>query len=110
VLAIVLVACGLGGATPTPSGPLVGDESAGKALFAQKCAVCHGPEGTGGGAGRILNPASATLRGTDAVTFNANIVQVVTHGRRRMPAWGDTGRLNAQQIADLAAYIMSLNP
>jgi mono/diheme cytochrome c family protein len=28
---------------------------------------------------------------------------------RNMPAWGDNGALTPQQIADVIAYIMSLN-
>ena len=27
-----------------------------------------------------------------------------------MPAWGDTKKLTPQQIADVIAYVMSLNP
>jgi mono/diheme cytochrome c family protein len=110
VLVIGLVACGLGanGSTAAPSTSLVGDPAAGQSIFAEKCAACHGPDGTGG-QGRVLNPAGNTLRGSDTATFNANLIQVITHGRRSMPAWGDTGRLTPQEIADVAAYIMSLN-
>jgi mono/diheme cytochrome c family protein len=100
---------GSAGVAPVSSAtPLVGDPAAGQGIYAQRCASCHGSEG-GGGRARALVPANATLRGSDAQAFNANVIRIVTHGKGRMPAWGDTGRLTPQQIADVAAYILSLN-
>lgn len=97
-----------GGAPASSPTPLVGDAAAGQGVYAQKCVTCHGPEGTGARS-RALNPAGASLRGADTAAFNQNLVQIITHGKGRMPAWGDTGRLTDQQIADIAAYIISLN-
>jgi mono/diheme cytochrome c family protein len=111
VLIVGLAACSQGTSNSdanVTSAPLVGDPAAGQGLYAQKCSTCHGSEGSGG-RGRTLNPASATLRGADTAAFTQNLVQIITHGKGRMPAWGDTRRLTDQQIADIAAYILSLN-
>ena len=117
VLVIVLLsACGSSqtGGSPTtaatnPPTNLTGDATAGQQIFDQNCSGCHGPQGTGGGGAPALNPARDILKGSDTTAFSQNLIDVITHGRRRMPAWGDSGNLTTQQIADVAAYIMSLN-
>jgi mono/diheme cytochrome c family protein len=113
-----------------PGGPgaaltLTGDGNRGKALFGQYCAACHGPEGvqgapnpgSGDGAVPVLNPIDSTLVNTDAKAFATNIDLFVEHGSVPagpgplilMPSFGDSKLLNPQQIADLIAYIISLN-
>ena len=62
------------------------DLAAGKKVFADNCAVCHGPDGKGN---RELGSANLTdkiwLYGSDKET----IVQTITNGRGGvMPAWG----------------------
>jgi mono/diheme cytochrome c family protein len=114
-----------------PGGPgeavtLNGDATAGKATFATNCVACHGAEGKGGianpgskaGFVPALNPAPSNLKDANAKTFAENIALFVQHGSTpagtnavfQMPAWGDTGALTQQQIADVIAYIISLNP
>ncbi len=100
---------GSGGTDAITATPLAGDAEAGRALYAQKCASCHGQAGAGGRS-RALVPAGASLRGSDEADFTENLVQIITHGKGRMPAWGDTRRLTPQQIADVTAYILGLNP
>ena len=98
-----------GAETALPLATPAGDAAAaGQAIFAQRCRSCHGPEGTGGRA-KTLNPASAAMRGSDATAFSTNLTEIITHGKGRMPAWGDSGRLTPEQIADVVAYILSLN-
>ena len=120
LVVVLLAACSTtqqtGGTTNQTTNPptnpptnLTGDAAAGQQIFADNCTGCHGDQGTGGGGAPALSPARDTLKGSDATTFNQNLVDVITHGRRRMPAWGDAGMLTSQQIADVAAYIMSLN-
>jgi mono/diheme cytochrome c family protein len=126
-------------ATPTvdvarpsnPGGPgaaigLSGNVAFGGQLFVDNCKKCHGPEGTGGVAnpgstdGTIppLNPIDETLIDPDPTTYATNLDLFLEHGstpegpnpKETMPAWGDTQKLTPQQIADLIAYVMSLNP
>lgn len=76
----------------------------GAALFAENCAVCHGPEGAGNrelGA-PALNDA-IWLYGGDRATIARTV-----HGPRGgvMPAWGE--RLDAATVRQLAVYVHSL--
>lgn len=110
---------------PGPALGLSGNPDSGKAIFAANCAVCHGAEGKGGnpnpgsdaGVVPTLNPIDPHLKGTDVNAFRANIDLFIEHGSTpkgpsptfSMPAWGDKQLLNPQQIADVIAYIVSLN-
>lgn len=80
------------------------DVDAGKQVFADNCAVCHGPDGKGNqdlGAPNLTD--QVWLYGGDIET----IQQTVTHGRGGvMPHWGD--RLDDTTIKSLAVYIHSL--
>ena len=105
---------------------LTGDVARGKDVFASKCVVCHGAEGVGGvenagsddGTVPPLNPIDSTLVNKDARVYAANIDLFIEHGStpegsgpaQVMTAWGDTNQLDAQGIADVIAYIISLNP
>ena len=76
----------------------------GKALFAQNCAACHGPEGKG-------NPEFGAPNLTDAIWLyggdRQTIVETISFARRGvMPAW--EGRLDAATIKELAIYVHSL--
>ncbi len=115
---------------PNPGPPgeainLTGDPAAGANVFT-KCQACHGKEGTGGkanpgsAAGTIpaLNPVRETLKSSDPKTFATNLDLFIEHGakptgsnpERSMVAFGDRKMLTPQQIADVIAYIISLNP
>ena len=87
---------GTGHAGETPTEPTSGDAAAGKAVWADNCAGCHGLAGTGGNGGPSLadNPNAA-----DQVKVQAQ----VTNGGGGMPAFKDT--LTQQQITDVAAYV-----
>jgi mono/diheme cytochrome c family protein len=105
---------------------LTGDKSAGKKIFETNCSVCHNPEGVGGhvnpgstdGTIPALNPIDDTLKDKNYKTFASNIDLFIEHGSKpaganpifQMPAWGDLKMLNPQQIADVIAYVISLNP
>lgn len=104
---------------------LPGDPAAGQTEYQQNCEACHGPQGKGGvpnpgsddGSVPPLNPIDDTLVSPDYHTFATNIDLFIQHGSgpegdvpaRVMPAWGDEGVLTQQQIADIIAYIISLN-
>ncbi len=113
-----------------PGGPgdaiqLTGDAAAGATVFTQNCETCHNTEGKGGiensgsadGTVPPLNPIDPTIKSPDYATFATNLDLFIQHGstpegvnpERTMPAWGDLGKLTQQQIADVIAYIISLN-
>jgi mono/diheme cytochrome c family protein len=114
-----------------PGGPgqainLTGDKDAGKLVFESNCSVCHMPEGIGGhvnpgsadGTVPSLNPIDETLKDPNYKTFATNIDLFIEHGSTpagknaifQMPAWGDNKMITPQQIADVIAYVISLNP
>ena len=104
---------------------LTGDVQAGQQVFATYCAACHGKAGVGGvpnpgsddGTVPSLNPIDPTLANPDPQKFALNIDLFIQHGsapegdnpQKKMPAWGDTHALTQQQIADVMAYVISLN-
>jgi mono/diheme cytochrome c family protein len=124
-------AAAAGPARPShPGGPgaavgLTGSAARGAALFEAVCSVCHGPAGKddvpnpGSTDGTVpaLNPIDPTIAGASDAEFIVNADLFLEHGSRPegpnpekvMPAWGDTGALQPQQIADLIAYLISLN-
>jgi cytochrome c oxidase cbb3-type subunit 3 len=81
-----------------------GDLAAGKKLFADNCALCHGPEGKGNrefGAPNLTD--GIWLFGPDEAT----IIDIISNSRSGvMPAWA--GRLDPVTIKALAYYVHSL--
>jgi mono/diheme cytochrome c family protein len=118
---------------PKPSNPggtgpavgLTGDATKGAAVFKANCVQCHGDEGKGGvanpgsedGTVPSLNPIDDLMVNADAKVFAQNIDLFVEHGSTpagsaptlKMAAFGDQKTLDAQQIADVIAYVISLN-
>jgi mono/diheme cytochrome c family protein len=108
-----------------PAATLIGDVTRGRALFGKYCATCHGPQGVMGlpnpgsnsGVVPALNPIHPTIANVDAKIFANNLDVFIEHGSApagknpslRMPAFGDGKLLNTQQIADVIAYVISLN-
>jgi len=80
------------------------DLAAGKKIYAENCALCHGPEGKGNrefGAPNLTD--GIWLFGADEAT----IIDVISNSRSGvMPAW--TGRLDPVTIKALAYYVHSL--
>src|SRR5579859_1507377 len=114
-----------------PGGPgvaldLSGNATSGQDVFVANCVKCHGPQGQGGvnnpgssdGTVPPLNPIDSTIANTDALAFAYNVDLFLEHGstpagsspQLTMPAWGDQKKLTAQQIADVIAYVITLNP
>jgi len=113
-----------------PGGPgaalnLTGDATAGATVFAANCQLCHAAEGKGGitnpgssdGTFPPLNPIDPTIANADPKVFAYNVDLFLEHGSTpggtnptSMPPWGDKKLLTPQQIADVVAYVISLNP
>lgn len=76
------------------------------ATFTSNCAVCHGADGSGNTpAGKHFG--ARDLRGTHVKDLtDAQIQQVITDGRKAMPAYGKD--LSAEQIKGLVQYIHEL--
>jgi mono/diheme cytochrome c family protein len=110
---------------PGPALNLTGDPASGKEIFVANCAICHAAEGRGGNPnpgsadGTIppLNPIDPLLKDPDVRTFFTNLDLFVEHGSTpkgvsptfSMLPWGDKSLLTPQQIADVIAYVISLN-
>jgi mono/diheme cytochrome c family protein len=108
-----------------PAASVAGDATRGRALFGAYCSTCHGPQGVLGqpnpgsksGFVPVLNPINPTIANADAKVFAANVDVFIEHGsvpagtnpHMRMPSFGDSKMLAPAQIADVIAYVMSLN-
>lgn len=74
----------------------------GKALYHEKCYMCHGPGGMGTGLlERRVHPALLTQR-TDLTTVR--VIAVVRSGLGNMPPLS-RGEVSDQQLAAIAAYL-----
>jgi quinoprotein glucose dehydrogenase len=71
---------------------------AGKRLYLQNCMTCHGPEKKGSG----NNP---TLLGVQKKYNEAQLTQLISTGRRMMPAFKD---LSADERSAIASWILAL--
>ncbi len=110
---------------PGMAANIIGSADHGAILFEKTCFSCHGPQGTGkivnpgskDGTVPSLNPIDRDEFSEDPKTFAGKIDRYIQHGSRpegpnpqfSMLPFGDTNTLTQQQIADLEAYIMSLN-
>ena len=107
-------------------GELTGDPNSGQQIFAANCVLCHNTAGKGGNP----NPGSRALEQFPALNpinrarkFGSYDVCNEFLSVRpawftpagpgptfSMPPWGDKNVLSQQQIADVIAYLISLNP
>jgi len=112
---LVLSACGTPApaSTATPAGP-VGDSAQGQVKFASTCSACHGQDAKGiSGMGKDLTTSEFAkgLSDADLITF-------ITKGRDasdplnttgvQMPPRGGNPALTDQDLADIVAYIRTL--
>lgn len=78
-----------------------GDAAAGAKIFSSNCAACHM-------GGRNVVAADKTLKQDALEKYSMNslaaIVHQVQNGKNAMPAF--KGRLNEQQIEDVATYVL----
>ncbi len=110
---------------PGPASMTIGDAGHGAILFQQTCARCHGPEGTdkvpnpGSEDGTVppLNPIDPAFKSADPGAFASNIDRFIQHGsvpdgpnpKLKMLPFGDSNTLTQQAVANVEAYVLSLN-
>lgn len=110
---------------PGEAASIIGNVVVGQKLFTDNCASCHGLNGKGGdpnygsmfGMVPALNPVNKALFDKDPKTFAENIDRFIQHGSvpagthptLKMFAYGETYSLTQPQIANIEAYILSLN-
>lgn len=81
-------------------------EGAGKNIFASKCSICHGPDGSGKTSmGKALNIADLHSAPVQKMS-DADLKNVITNGKNKMPAF--KGKLTDAQMGDVLAYIRTL--
>jgi len=82
-----------------------GDPQRGAQLFAENCAMCHGPTGQG----RVGPNLSKTFSG---INVNVELKQIIANGVKGavMPAWSQAngGPLSDQDVNDITVFILSL--
>ena len=81
-------------------------QAKGQDVFKAKCAMCHGPDGSGStsmGKSMGLKP----LGGADVLKMSdADIIALINNGKGKMPAY--KGKLTDAQISDVVAYMRTL--
>ncbi len=121
VVAVVLSACGAGaGNQPAATGPagapkVAGNAAQGKTKFDGTCASCHGMDAKGlPGLGKDMT-TSTFIKGQS----DGDLIAFIKKGRAAsdpanttkvdMPAKGGNPALSDQDLADIVAYIRTLN-
>ncbi len=104
-VAAILIAAAAAG-EPTAAGSTLSPghafaEQGGAAIYANVCAACHQPDGTGA-AGAGAYPA---LVGNSNLASADYVLRVVIRGQRDMPALG--GMMNDEQVGDVVNYVRS---
>ena len=78
----------------------------GAATFKGKCAMCHGPDGSGKTAmGEKLGIRDLHSADVQKQT-DAQLSEIVTKGKNKMPAYD--GKLTKEQIDQVVAFVRSL--
>ena len=114
-LVVALAACGGGGAAPTKSSMPAGDATKGAQVFAGTCSACHGPDAKGlPGLGKDMT-ISTFIKGLSDDDF----IKFLKVGRPTsdklsttgvdMPPKGGNPALTDQDLANVIAYIRTLN-
>jgi cytochrome c6 len=80
------------------AGPTLAVDAA--ALYASKCAACHGKDGKGTSSGQKMGAKDLASEKSEPV---AEIVDDIAKGKGKMPAF--KGKLSAEEIEALAKYV-----
>jgi mono/diheme cytochrome c family protein len=78
-------------------------------VFAQKCALCHGPDGRGDGPGSAaLNPKPRNFHDQAYMKTrtDAELLEVIRNGKGVMPKWG--GLMSEAEMKAVLAHVREL--
>src|SRR5467141_2417645 len=82
------------------------DGAAGSATFRTKCAMCHGPDGSGSQVGKSMNVPDLRLSTVEKLP-DAELAQINANGKGGMPSFKNS--LSEKQIHSLVSYVRSLH-
>ena len=82
------------------------DSAASSATFKTKCAMCHGPDGSGSAVGKSMNVPDLRSQVIQKLP-DAQLAQIISDGKGGMPSFRSS--LSEDQIHSLVAYIRSLH-
>src|SRR5215471_18005229 len=87
--------------------PAAGDVAAGKALFAKKCATCHGAAGEGKDAiAKMMNVQMRPLGSQEVqAKSDADLAKVIKDGTGKMKPVSD---LKEKDVQDIVAFLRTL--
>jgi len=81
------------------------DSASSSATFRTKCAMCHGPDGSGSAVGKSMNVPDLRSPEVQKVP-DAQLAQIISDGKGGMPPF--KGSLSEDQVHSLVAYVRSL--
>ena len=100
--------------------PGSGSAKEGTPLYAQKCAVCHGPTGSGGRAPELIKPAapaagnqppclSPCIRGANVMAIHSPYATTIWDYINRGMPFGKEGSLTPNEVYAITAFLLSKN-
>ena len=81
------------------------DSAASGATFRTKCAMCHGPDGSGSEVGKSMNVPDLHSAAVQKLP-DAQLAQIISDGKGGMPSFKNS--LSEGQVHSLVAHIRSL--
>jgi cytochrome c6 len=81
------------------------DSAASSATFRTKCAICHGPDGSGSEVGKSMNVPDLRSPAVQKLP-DAQLAQIISDGKGGMPSFKNS--LSEDQVHSLVAHIRSL--
>jgi cytochrome c6 len=81
------------------------DSTASSATFRTKCAMCHGPDGSGSEVGKSMNVPDLRSPAVQKLP-DAQLAQIISDGKGGMPSFKNS--LTEDQVHSLVAHIRSL--
>ena len=81
------------------------DSAAATATFKTKCALCHGPDGSGSEVGKSMNVPDFRSEAVQKLS-DTELAQIVSGGKSGMPSF--KGSLTADQIHALVKHVRTL--
>ena len=82
------------------------DAAASTTTFRTKCAMCHGPDGSGSAVGKSMNVPDLRSPVVQKLP-DAQLAQIISDGKGGMPSFKSS--LSDDQIHSLVAYVRSLH-